>query len=219
MKRIFAILLCVVFMCSLSSGAFAAGGSVRGQSVSAAPGQTVELPVTVAENPGFSYMKLTFGFDADALELIKIENGTVSTDAFTVTEKSVSWDTGEDAKADGVLCTFTFRVKPGAAAGNYTLTLKSAGCYNINEQNVDLTLQNGSVTVSAQSAYRPGDVDNDGNVTASDARLALRRAVDLEDFAAGSAPFLACDVDHDGKVTASDARSILRAAVALEELK
>ena len=64
-----------------------------------------------------------------------------------------------------------------------------------------------------------GDVDDDKNITASDARLALRRAVDLETFAPGSREFIACDVDKDGSVTANDARSILRAAVDLEDPK
>lgn len=68
------------------------------------------------------------------------------------------------------------------------------------------------------SAVIPGDVDGDGNVTAADARLALRRAVELETYPEGSAEYLACDVDHDGKVTAGDARVILRAAVGLESL-
>ena len=64
-----------------------------------------------------------------------------------------------------------------------------------------------------------GDVDADGKVTASDARLALRFAVGLENYAPGSAQFLACDVDKDKQVTASDARLILRAAVGLETLQ
>ncbi len=61
-----------------------------------------------------------------------------------------------------------------------------------------------------------GDVDNDTKITASDARLALRRAVELESYAEGSREYIACDVDRDTKVTASDARSILRGAVGLE---
>ena len=63
----------------------------------------------------------------------------------------------------------------------------------------------------------PGDVDGDGRITAGDARLALRRAVDLETYAEGSKEFLACDVDKNGTVTAGDARMILRAAVDLED--
>ena len=66
--------------------------------------------------------------------------------------------------------------------------------------------------------FTPGDVDKDGSVTAADARLALRRAVDLETYEPGSPEFSACDVDRDESVTAADARRILRAAVDLERL-
>ena len=66
---------------------------------------------------------------------------------------------------------------------------------------------------------QPGDVDNDGKVTSADARLALRRSVKLENYAEGSAEYLACDVDGTPGVTSSDARLILRAAVGLEKLK
>ena len=66
--------------------------------------------------------------------------------------------------------------------------------------------------------FTPGDVDDDGLVTAADARLALRRAVDLETYEPGTRAFLAADVDRSGTVTAADARKILRAAVGLEAL-
>ena len=65
--------------------------------------------------------------------------------------------------------------------------------------------------------YQPGDADGDGSITAADARLALRRAVDLETYEKGSLKYLACDADADGSVTAADARKILRAAVELED--
>ncbi|MBR5410274.1 MAG: dockerin type I repeat-containing protein [Clostridia bacterium] len=71
---------------------------------------------------------------------------------------------------------------------------------------------------SVGAVYILGDVDGDGHVTAADARLALRRAVLLENYAVGSDAFGAADVDFDGQVTASDARMILRAAVGLEAL-
>ena len=63
-----------------------------------------------------------------------------------------------------------------------------------------------------------GDVDGEGGVTAADARLALRAAVGLENYAPGSAEFKAADADHDNKITSADARLILRAAVGLEDL-
>ena len=65
--------------------------------------------------------------------------------------------------------------------------------------------------------YLFGDVDHDGLITAADARSALRKAVGLELYEAGSYEFFMCDVDFDGTVTAADARLILRAAVNLED--
>ena len=60
-----------------------------------------------------------------------------------------------------------------------------------------------------------GDVDKDGEIKASDARLALRRSVMLEDYLPGSLPFIAADMDGDGEVSAGDARSVLRLSAGL----
>ena len=75
-----------------------------------------------------------------------------------------------------------------------------------------------AVWKDAPALFLPGDVDLDREVTAADARLALRRAVELETFRKGSAQFAAADADRDGEITAADARLILRVAVELEDL-
>ena len=62
----------------------------------------------------------------------------------------------------------------------------------------------------------PGDIDQDGNITAADARLALRAAVELEHYAVGTEKFALADYDRNGKITSADARYILRVAVGLE---
>ena len=67
------------------------------------------------------------------------------------------------------------------------------------------------------SAALFGDVDADGRISASDARLVLRRSVALEAYAEETLPFLVSDVDADGMISAGDARSILRASVGLED--
>lgn len=67
-------------------------------------------------------------------------------------------------------------------------------------------------------AVQCGDVDGNRKIEAADARLALRAAVGLEDYAPGSAAFVAADADKNGKIEAGDARLILRAAVGLEAI-
>lgn len=58
-----------------------------------------------------------------------------------------------------------------------------------------------------------GDVDIDGAVTASDARLVLRASVELEELT-DTQVYLG-DVDENGVITAADARMILRCSVGL----
>ena len=58
-----------------------------------------------------------------------------------------------------------------------------------------------------------GDVTDDGEVTAEDARLTLRISVLLEEPTAAAS--IAGDTDNDGVITAADARNILRVAVGL----
>ena len=65
----------------------------------------------------------------------------------------------------------------------------------------------------------PGDLDDDGVISVADARLALRAAVGLEEYADNSRKFSAADVDEDGSVTAADARIILRAFMLFEGIR
>ena len=61
-----------------------------------------------------------------------------------------------------------------------------------------------------------GDIDNNGKINASDARLALRIAAKLENNMTDN-QLKAADVTKDGKVTASDARKILRVGAKLDK--
>lgn len=78
-----------------------------------------------------------------------------------------------------------------------------------------------NVTVYADFIkYSWGDVDFDGEVTAGDARLALRQAVGLENLPADAIAW--ADVDEPGAkhvISAADARVILRMAVGLDTEK
>lgn len=64
-------------------------------------------------------------------------------------------------------------------------------------------------------AFTLGDVNLDGKVNTSDARLALRGAATLETLT--DQQVLAADVNKNGKVDTSDARKILRVAAKLDQ--
>ena len=81
-------------------------------------------------------------------------------------------------------------------------------------------VRTGMILVLADGSRLPiavyGDVNSDGNVTASDARLALRGAVGLEDCSVDSVYYVAANVNRRDGLSASDARIILRTAVGLD---
>lgn len=76
------------------------------------------------------------------------------------------------------------------------------------------------VTVFATDAksapfIKMGDVNGDGKVTATDARIALRMAANLD--SKDNVDIMSVDATGDGKITASDARIILRNAAHISE--
>lgn len=82
------------------------------------------------------------------------------------------------------------------------------------------------MTDDAAVNYRPADMNNDGAVTASDARTILRLAVNLEKWEAVARNCnysyyydykSAADPDGDGFITAADARIALRISVGLQK--
>ncbi|MBR0508682.1 MAG: caspase family protein [Clostridia bacterium] len=73
------------------------------------------------------------------------------------------------------------------------------------------------VCTKCRSSVTRGDVNNDGIIGADDARLALRRSVDLENYPEDSLACFACDTNGDRAVGADDARRILRASVELDD--
>ena len=78
------------------------------------------------------------------------------------------------------------------------------------------TADTGLFAVVEDKTFSPGDVSGDAQVTASDARLALRFAAKLETLSEDAQT--AADINGDGAVTPEDARFILRVAAGLEHI-
>ena len=103
--------------------------------------------------------------------------------------------------------------------GQYTYTYvmtRSDGsiwAYNFNGVGMDVPVMI-KEPIGAES-FTLGDVNLDGKVNTSDARLALRGAANLE--ALTPQQILAADVNKNGKADTSDARKILRVAANLDQ--
>jgi hypothetical protein len=80
-----------------------------------------------------------------------------------------------------------------------------------------LMLPFATINSSAANGYLIGDVDKNNNITAADARKALRFSARLETPTTTESKL--ADMDADGNVTASDARRILRISAQLENIE
>ena len=154
MKKILTFIIIIAMTLSLGVPAFAAAPAtvtVVSPTAAVTPGSTVNVAVTIANNPGMDVMKLKFSYDTTALTLKDIELGSVMTGTFTKNlDKAVALLEAAgttNATGNGTLVTLKFEVKSTATAGNYTIDFLVAEAVNRNEERVALTTQAGTVSV------------------------------------------------------------------------
>ena len=181
----------------------------------AAAGETVQVTVDVANNPGIVAARLSLFYDKTVLTLESVQNGDVfGTSAFTkggdlsAVPFTVLWEDSLNPNhtQNGTLVTFTFRVHDDAEEGTTSVTLAydADSTYNADLDNVAFLVRNGAVTVQNRL---PGDANGDGSVDLKDAAV-LRR------FLAGGWNVTLieknADVNGDGTVTLKDVTLITR---------
>ena len=159
LKKIISLLTAVAITFSLCTGAvFAADQKIVIGQVSGYIGDTIKVPVTMEGNPGIWGMDLTISYDISALTLKDVENGAVFGDSeltkgnFQSEKYRLSYECGELANVSksGLLATLVFEIKSDAAEKTYNIegSYSYGDIVNIDEQAVDFTVVNGSVTVS-----------------------------------------------------------------------
>ena len=95
-------------------------------SLEALPGETVEVDVSLKNNPGIAAGALTPVYDNTVLELIDFKRDRTGFDGPIVLTESnkVVFSNSENEMSDGVLFTLVFRVLPTAKNGESEVTLK-----------------------------------------------------------------------------------------------
>ena len=170
--------------------------------VTAQPGQTVTLTLTLSGNPGIT--GLYFGFDYDK-NLLTLEDYSSSNEDFAQHDWTVGIGQGEKAlwlqpdetKAEGAILSLTFRVSQNAGIGEIPVALTEVSAVDARADEVEITGISGGITVSLGLA---GDVNGDGEVTNADL-IRLRRYLSGQSVSAETGN---ADLNGDGKVNLKD---------------
>ena len=170
--------------------------------VTAQPGQTVTLTISLSGNPGIT--GLYFGLDYDK-NLLTLEDYSSASEEFAQDDWTVGIGQGEKAlwlqpdetKAEGAVLSLTFRVSQNAEIGEIPVALTEVSAVDAQADEVEITGIPGGVTVSLGLA---GDVNGDGQVTNADL-IRLRRYLSGQNVSAETGN---ADLNGDGKVDLKD---------------
>ncbi len=185
--------------------------------VNATPGDTVDVAVTFANNPGIMGATLTVTYDDKALTLVSVQDGGIlgaqSHKPELKSPYTLAWsdDTAvTDNTSNGVAAALTFKVSDSAVAGqSYPIAVSydydNYDIYDVDLDPVDFALVNGSVNVFAEGYIR-GDADGNGFVNIKDVTTIQRHRA--ENLTLTGDRFKAADVDCNSEVTIVDATAI-----------
>ena len=167
MAKCLAVLLALSLL--LTTAAFAADGTedkliISAGEVNAKAGETVTVPITITQNPGFVALQLQITYDADALTL-QTENGVVdkalvsglsflpnAENAGVVKALFEKGAATSNITATGTLMELNFTVAENAAAKEYPIQVTVQAARNYALQTVPNSGQNGKVTVGTETA-------------------------------------------------------------------
>lgn len=186
-------------------------------------GQTVEIAVTLENNPGFADLGIEISYDTGVMQLTNVTPNNAVGGNFTTSQQLTDlpymfeWVEGtENNTFTGTLVTLTFQIKDSAELGSYPVTVSYYKGkfgnnidgldvnYDQDDNRVPIIYVNGSVTVYS---YTPGDLNDDGRINSKDVICLLRYIAgwELDGLVED-----ALDVNGDGKINSKDAVHLLR---------
>lgn len=130
-------------------------------SANAKAGESVDIVVSMKNNPGIVTMRLDVTFDDEVMELTNVLDhgllpGKVHGNDKTAVPYCLFWDNGsstEDFIVDGNLATLTFTLKSDVPDGKYPITIsydyENFDIFNMSFEPISFNVDNGSITVSS----------------------------------------------------------------------
>ncbi|MBR4031032.1 MAG: hypothetical protein IKJ06_06540 [Clostridia bacterium] len=161
MKKITAFLV-ILFI--LSTYVFAVNSpALTVGTVTADNGDTVTIPVTVKDNPGFAGFSFDVTYNKTYLTPVDASRGPIWSSSIThniqegVAPSGVLTVVGakiDDTTDDGILCYIKFKISD-SASGEYPLTLVNKGITNSNYEIIDFNTTNGKIDVAGTETITP----------------------------------------------------------------
>lgn len=176
------------------------------------PGETIQVTVSLKNNPGIASAILNVSFDTSILTLQAVEYNTAM-GGQTVPPQSMNspvtlyWVSPfADMSEDCVFATLTFKVSENAKEGdrsNIAVTYEAENVYNLAEENVTLDIVPGEITIID---YVPGDINGDGILNNKDVTRLMQ-------YFAGwnvTVNTPALDVNNDGSTNNKDVTRLMQ---------
>jgi hypothetical protein len=182
------------------------GGSLKVTvgTATAKAGDTVELPIRITENSGFSYIRIRVKTSL----AYTLRNGSV----MSMTQgSSVIWHLDRDATGSFDLAYLVLQIPEDAEDGDtFTVELDVAESNNMDEETLTCTAVHGKVTI--KNAI-PGDANGDNTVSGKDLTRLLRFIADYDESTGKSSvdiDFAAADLNQDSKLSGIDVTRLLK---------
>ena len=175
-------------------------------------GGTIKVTVSIKENPGVASLILKVAYDNSLLTLTNVEyNSAIGGQTVNPSDLNspvtLYWINAFGNMSDDVVfATLTFKVNENAMAGassNIVVSYNSDDIYNINEVNIPLDIQNGTVTIID---YVPGDINGDGILNNKDVTRLMQYCANW-DVEVNEA---ALDVNNDGALNNKDVSRLMQ---------
>ena len=220
MKKMLSLLLVLAMVlsiipCQKAEAAAESSASLTVEGLWANPGRTVDINVTIADNPGILGAVLRVSWDK-SMTLVGDRSGEVFAN-MTYTPPSrynpngtnFVWFGNEVREVkDGIVLTLTFQISETAQNNDILpieVTYTPGDVFDGNDRDVILTITNSYVHVID---YTPGDVNNDGKVNTRDLVRLSQYVSDgcVTDPEGYNAQVVegACDVNGDGRINTRD---------------
>ena len=182
-------------------------------------GETVDVTISLENNPGVAFMRLSVDYDSNAMKLVDVKDAgilgiEVHSDNLTSDPYTLYWENStirNNITSNGTAVTLTFEVDENAEEGSYPITVTydntKDDIMDVDFGEVYFNVVNGAVEV-VDFIY--GDVNGDFEVTPVDSATLSRYLAKWTGYGEDVIDPDASDVNCDGEVTAVDSAMLSR---------